>query len=394
MTGSIPFDILVVGAGPAGIVAALNAVGAGKPPTVCLVDRKKEPGLPVRCGEAVGLKGFSSWVSIDKRWIRSSIRTARLISPSGVSITLPGDYENYIVDRENMERDLVAQAMRRGVVFIPGTTILSVSRNPKGRYECRSDTGKTFESSCLIIADGVESKIARQLGWNTTLKPSDVISCAFARIRHDGIEPGVCAFYLGKSIAPGGYAWVFPRGERTANVGLGVLGPFCRPGMPKELLLQFVKTRFPDAAMYDAHCGGVPMGRWLKPLVKDGAMIVGDAARQVNCATGAGLAYSFFAGKAAGAAAREAFGGAGASGRCDFSTLRNYERQWASHFGKQQQRSHALKETIAGFTDSFLDDVAKSLRKLDPGALTPSKVFLKAFARHPLQLLKIIRLFG
>jgi digeranylgeranylglycerophospholipid reductase len=394
MTQPLAFDILVIGGGPAGIVAALNAANGSASPTVCLVDRKKEPGFPVRCGEAIGLKGFSSCVDIDKSWIKCIINKARLVSPRGIGITLPGNFDNYIIDREKMERDLVAQAQGKGAEFVPDTTIVTVSRNSEGCYECRSSSGKTFKASCLILADGVESKLARGLGWKTCLQTSDVISCAFARMNHDNIEQDACTFFMGRSIAPGGYAWVFPRGEKTANVGLGVLGPFCRRGMPKELLLRFIQTRFPGAEVSPMHCGGVPMGTWLKPLVKDGVMIVGDAARQVNCTSGAGLAYSFFSGKAAGIAAREAFVKAPRGATFDDKLLKNYQRQWASYYGKQQKRSHALKKTMTGFTDSFLDDVARSLQKIEPGALTVSKVFIKAFARHPLQLLKIIKLFG
>ena len=393
MTQCLKYDILVIGAGPAGTIAAINAATGAKPPTVCLIDRKKEPGFPVRCGEAIGLKGFASWVNIDKKWIKSTIVNARLVSPSGLVVTLPGDFQNYVIDREMMERDLVAEAIGRGVDFIPETTIVSVRRNGNGYYECRGSSGKTFEASCCILADGVESRVARSLGWNTTLAASDIISCAFARIEHDTIEQGACRFYLGQSIAPGGYAWEFPRGQHTANVGLGILGSLCRCGMPKELLFRFIEKNFPGSRISELHCGGVPMGSWLKPLVKDGVMVVGDAARQVNCTSGAGLAYSFFSGKTAGSVAAQAFASAAPGAPCDFSLLKKYEKQWASYYGKQQKRSYALKKTIVNFTDSFFDEIATSLQKIDPGSLNVTRVFVKAFSRHPLQLLKVLKLF-
>jgi digeranylgeranylglycerophospholipid reductase len=403
MTQGLKYDILVIGAGPAGATAALSAVTFSpialiafsptafrKPPTVCLIDRKKEPGSPVRCGEAIGLKGFDSWVTIDKKWIKNTIVKARLVSPSGMVVTLPGDYQNYVIDREMMERDLVTEAIGKGVDFIPETTIVSVRRNENGYYECRSCSGKIFETSCCILADGVESRVARSLGWNTSLAASEITSCAFARIEHDAIEQGACRFYLGQSIAPGGYAWVFPRGQHTANVGLGILGSLCRSGMPKELLSRFIERYFPGSRISQLHCGGVPNGPWLKPLVKDGVMVAGDAARQVNCTSGAGLAYSFFSGKTAGLAAAQAFV---RGDRCNFNLLKKYEKQWASYYGKQQKRSYSLKKTIVKFTDSFYDEIAASLQKVDPGALNVTRVFVKAFSRHPLQLLKVLKLF-
>ena len=388
------FDILIIGAGPAGIVAAIHAAAGGRSLKIGLIDRKKEPGVPVRCGEAVGLKGFSDFLSIDKTWIKSTVVKAKLVSPSGIVITLPGDFDNYIIDRGKMEKDLVEQAIARGVAFISGATIVSLRRNGSGRYECQASSGEKFEAYCIILADGIESKTARELGWKTFLAPSDIISCAFARVEHKKIERDTCTFHVGRSVAPGGYAWVFPRGEKETNVGLGVLGSMSRPGLPKELLLGFIGRRFPGSKISHLHCGGVPMGPWLKPLVKDGAMIVGDAARQVNCATGAGIAYSFFSGKAAGAAAAAAFKEAKPGAHCNFDVLKKYEKDWAAYYGKQQRRSYSLKETMVGFSDAFLDDVAKSLKKTDPHKLKVSRVFLKAFSKHPMQLLKVLKLFS
>ncbi len=387
------FDILVIGAGPAGIVSALHAAARNRSLAVCLVDRKKQPGYPVRCGEAFGLKGFPEIVHLRNDWIKSTIVKARIVSPSGIAITLSDDQGNYIIDRKKMESDLIADAVAGGVSFFPDTTIVSASRSPSGFYECISDTGKTFTAQCLIIADGVESKIARRLGWDTSLLPSDVISCAFAGIEHDAIEPAACVFYIGRSVAPGGYAWVFSTGDHRANVGCGVLGSMCKSGMPKNLLNKFIETNFPGARTSELHCGAVPMGRWLKPLVKNGVMLVGDAGRQVNCTTGAGLSYSFFAGKVAGSIASESFIKTDTGIKCDFGRLKKYEKQWASHYGKQQRRSFALKEIMVGFTDSFLNEIAASLSKADAHALNVSRVFLKAFSKHPLHLLKVLKLF-
>ena len=140
------FDILIIGAGPAGIVAAIHAAAGGRSLKIGLIDRKKEPGVPVRCGEAVGLKGFSDFLSIDKTWIKSTVVKAKLVSPSGIVITLPGDFDNYIIDRGKMEKDLVEQAIARGVAFISGATIVSLRRNGSGRYECQASSGEILQA--------------------------------------------------------------------------------------------------------------------------------------------------------------------------------------------------------------------------------------------------------
>jgi digeranylgeranylglycerophospholipid reductase len=385
MTIRRQFDIAVIGGGPAGILAATYAAKGGR--TVCLIDRKKSPGFPVRCGEAVGLKGVTSSVNLKPEWIKSTIKYMRIVSPGGISVVVPNSYEGHVVDREKMEKDMTDAAMKAGAEFFLGLSIVSVAPVLTGGYKCVGG-GMEFLAQCVILAEGVESRLGRGLGWTTHLPLGDVHSCAFARVAHKEVEPSACVFYLGSSNAPGGYVWVFHRGKDTANVGLGVLGSRCRAGLPRELLLKFINEKFPGATISDLHCGGVPMGKWKKPLVKGGVMLAGDAARMMNCVSGAGIAYAFFSGKAAGTAAAESF----VNGTCRYKALKKYEKAWASFYGKQQLRSFSLKEIMVGFSDRFLDDIARSIAKNPGKKVDVLSLFKKAFSNHPLQLLKVIKL--
>jgi len=132
------------------------------------------------------------------------------------------------------------------------------------------------------------------------------------------------------------------------------------------------------------------VAKWVNPLVRGGVMLVGDAARQVNAINGAGLAYSLYAGKLAGAAAAKAFLADGSLRR---DALLGYQRGWAKNFGKQQERSFALKEFVMSADDAFLDKIADSLAKEQAGKLSYLRVFMKTFASRPLLLLKAFKLF-
>jgi len=162
------------------------------------------------------------------------------------------------------------------------------------------------------------------------------------------------------------------------------------PGKSRWHLDPFIARLFPSATVTDLHCGGVPVGRYLRPLVRDGAMVVGDAARQVGAVNGAGIAYSLWAGKTAGTIAADAFSGETFAAE----RLRAYEKAWVSSFGKQQLRSYALKRMALTYSDEFMDRIAGALSKENPDRLNYLRVFLRAFAGHPLLLLKAIRLFG
>jgi digeranylgeranylglycerophospholipid reductase len=257
----------------------------------------------------------------------------------------------------------------------------------KDVYECNTGDNK-ITASCVILAEGVESRLARSLGWQTHLSRSDVHTCAIARIAHEKIEHDTCVFYLSSKLAPGGYVWVFHRGGNTANVGLGVLGSRCNGGDPKKLLMSFINSTFQGADISEVHCGGVPMGKYIKPLVKNGVMLVGDAAHQVNCVSGAGIAYALYTGKIAGTIAGKSF----IHDKCDFKSLKVYEKEWARFYGKQQLRSFSIKEVMVGFSDAFLDDVAKSVLQGKNKNQSILQIFIKAFSKYPLLLFKVIRL--
>ncbi|MCL2688875.1 MAG: NAD(P)/FAD-dependent oxidoreductase [Chitinispirillia bacterium] len=381
------YDIIVIGAGPAGAMAAWSAAAAGK--KVALLERKAEAGIPVRCGEGIGHRGLTLTLQPRKEWIKSSITRACMVSPSGIKVEVGDVGQSWILDRERMDGDLVKEAVKAGAEFIPSATVVLCEKRADGLYRCISQD-KEFTASILILADGVESRIARCFGWNTALDLKDIESGAFCRVYSNHVDPDCCYFYTGGAIAPGGYAWVFPRDRGEANAGLGVIGSKCKPGLPKELLIRFIEQNFPRARISDLHCGGIPVGRWINPLVKEGVMLVGDAARQVNAINGAGIAYSLYAGKLAGETAAKAIT---KSKPVNYKRLLRYQKEWAKNFGRQQERSFALKEFLMKTDDGFLNKIAESLAKEDPKNISYLRVFTRTFASRPLLLLKVLKLF-
>jgi digeranylgeranylglycerophospholipid reductase len=333
-------------------MAALHAARGGC--HVSLLERKKTAGSPVRCGEGIGIKGILRNVELDQTWIRNRIKQIRMVSPGGTEVDIVSKDEGLILDREKMDRDLVCRARQAGVEYRNRAAVLKVEETDNNVYVCTTGSGDTYRGRCVILADGVESKLARDLGWKTDLALHDLNTCAFLRVEDCDVAQDTVVFYLGKEVAEGGYAWVFPRGNRSANVGLGILGTASGPGRAREFLERFVERHVPKAVTRDLHCGGVPVGPWVKPLVSGGAMVVGDAARQVNCISGGGLSFALYAGRTAGTVAAKAFAG----GRCRRERLREYERAWVKRFGKQQHRSHALKQMAITYDDRFLDEIA------------------------------------
>jgi digeranylgeranylglycerophospholipid reductase len=171
---------------------------------------------------------------------------------------------------------------------------------------------------------------------------------------------------------------------------LGVLGSYSQAGIAKQLLEQFVEHFFHGGAITNVRCGGVPAGPWTRPLVKDGIMLVGDAARQVISLTGAGINYSIYAGKLAGRIAAQAIDG----NSVNYQFLKSYECEWANGLGKQQMRSYALKTLLIKKHDNrFFNSIARSLAKKKNRNLSVLGVFLRTFITHPAAFIKALLLF-
>jgi len=94
------------------------------------------------------------------------------------------------------------------------------------------------EADIVVEADGVESKVGRWAGIDTSLKLSDIETCAQFLVAGIDVDQNFCQFYLGNEIAPAGYIWIFPKGKNQANVGIGILGS--KSGKKRaEALLKF-----------------------------------------------------------------------------------------------------------------------------------------------------------
>ncbi len=144
------YDIIVVGAGPAGSIAAQTAAMEGR--RVCLVERKMQAGFPVRCGEGIGIKGavFNKF-DVDEKWIKRRINKIRLVAPDTTVVEIRQGAESYILDRKIMDLDLATRAIAAGADYHCATTIRSVRRIEKQLYACASDMGARIRQAATAV---------------------------------------------------------------------------------------------------------------------------------------------------------------------------------------------------------------------------------------------------
>lgn len=359
-------DLVVVGAGPGGSMAAKTAADAGM--DVVMLEKRQEIGDPIRCAEGVGKKVLCEMVKPDPSWIAAEVKGSRIYAPDGTRLVMSEDRAGfevrYILERKIFDRALVMDAARSGVRVMVKTRALGLLRKdcmPCGVVAMHMGESLQIEAPLIIGADGVESKVGRWAGIDTVLSPRDIYCCAQFLVQDSSIDDKYTEFFFGNSLAPGGYVWAFPKGDKLANVGIGLQGSKSSSGEPVRLLKQFMKSHFPNGTVVEMVAGGVPSSGLIDSATADGIMLVGDAAHQSDPLTGGGILNAMKAGIISGKVAAKAI----SSGDVSEAGLKEYEDRWRADIGEYIAKSYEYKNSFIKLTDNDINQLIGSLKDED-----------------------------
>ena len=386
------YDVVVVGGGPSGSMAGWEAAKGGA--SVCILEKDRDIGYPVRCGEAAGESGLRKFVEIKDSWVAQKITGAKLGSPSGKLVDVDFAAETgFILNRRIFDYDLSRYAANAGAEVYTKAYVkdLRIDNSIVNGVELdHLGEEKKIDAKIVIGADGLTSRIGRWAGIKTQIRMKDMESAVQYSVSNIDIEPSKMIMYVGKNHAPGGYLWVFPKGDRFANIGIGISGEYSKYKSAKKYLDEFMKREYPDAAVLTTMCGGVPCGKPMRNPVKDGLMLVGDAAHQINPMTGGGIVSGMTAGWIAGQVAAEAVQ------NNDLSTqmLNSYSDTMWKTFGKNYERFYSIKEAVHGLADEDLDHIADKVLSIPSHKRTLSSVFKAAVFKKPSLIMDVVKVFA
>ena len=382
------YDVIIIGAGPAGLVAAEKCAIDGLK-TLCL-EKKQEIGVPKRCAEGLGL----GWIkrlgmTPDKKWAVQDISGAALYSPSGKKLEIRfHDVSGYVIERRVFEKELAKKASQAGATIRTKSNVTELKRENGKVNVTALEMEKTahYSAPIIIACDGVESTIARKLGLNTVLKLNDVDS-GF-QYEMAGIEfenPDLIHLYFGIEVAPRGYLWIFPKGKDVANVGIGIGGTHEKSA--KYYLDKFISAHpgLKKGSIIEVNAGAIPVGGFLKEMTADNLIVCGDAAHQVNPIHGGGMGTAMEAAILASKIAVEAHK------KGDFSneTLKPYNSQWYELRGNQMLAILKRRHMLESMKDNDFEILVNSLTgedvlKISEGELWQSaKIVTKKLIKHP-----------
>jgi len=386
MVADLKTDVLVIGAGPAGSMTAKFAAMHGA--KVLMIEKRQEIGSPVRCGEGISKSWLPEVGITPGKWVNVEVEGARIFSPSEkvfeINERQAGNEVGYVIERDGFDKALAIDAANAGAEILLKTAATGILKEGGQIVGARAKQfGEPFEirAKVTIGADGFESQVGRWAGLPTNLALRDMDSCLQYRMTNVDCDPRYCDFYLGE-IAPGGYVWIFPKGDGLANVGIGVqLSKIHGMAEPKKYLDAWIAKHpaYAKGKKIDVVGGGVSISTPVKQSVTDGFMLVGDAARMIDPLTGGGISTGCIAGKICGEVAAEAVH----AGTPSKEFLERYDKGWRAKLEEKLYRNWYAKEKLCTLSDETFDKVIDALQDVKLEKLSVHNILKAVHEKYP-----------
>ncbi len=365
------YDVLVIGAGPAGSSAARYSARYGL--KTLMVEKRPDIGSPVRCGEGVS-KAWMPEVDLkpEQHWISDEVKGARIYGPSEkkpiiLGAESAGNEVGFVVERDKFDKHIATLAATEGAdiwIKSPATSVIKEGNRVVGAKVRHNGEEVEVRAKMVIAADGFESEFSRWAGLKSPiLKKNDIISALEYRMENVDSNEDFTDFYLG-SIAPAGYLWVFPKGPHEANVGIGVTITRMKDRLDvKNYLDSWIKSHpgYSKGRIIQQISGGVSVNRVKDKMSLPGLLAIGDAARLIDPITGGGIANGMISGKFAAQVSKKAIE------ENDYSEqmMKNYDLMVKDKFERKHLRNWFAKEKLGTLSDETLDklvDVISDVR--------------------------------
>ncbi len=378
------YDAIVAGAGPAGLVSA--RVIAEKGFKVMVLEKERRLGVKP-CGEACSTPTLADALVDPKGdFVAQDIKGARIYAPNEKNIFIRGEAGvGCILNKALFLQNLASKAVEAGAEILMNSPFVEFQRKEDlVRIMTRE---AEFETKLLLGADGFASNVAKNFGLEQPGSREMIPCFQYHMVNCKFNDELVAEFYLGKEVAPLGYAWIFPKSEGKANVGIGV-----RDSQAKPYLDKFIKNHpkiFSKAGIIGVEGGPVTIGGLLE-MVDNNVMLVGEAAGQVIPLTGAGIHAGVVGAQMAAKTAIDAL----EANNFSMSMLMSYPQEYNKYWGKRIKDSLKALKVLERLTDEDLNRLAELLDSEDildlANGLDIARVG-RRFLRHPIFGLKIAK---
>jgi len=358
-------DIVVVGGGPCGLFSAYTAAKLGAEVLVC--EEHEEIGVPKHCAGHLNISSLRRLgLRIPRGAVENEIRGAVFHSPSGKEFVLRCRAPvTYVVNRELFDKHLLDLAVKSGVQYRLKSKVRSLlfdSGVVNGvALKGEGGNGERLEANVVIDAEGCSSKLLKKTGLHG-LKRSMMVRGIQAEVDDvEDVDENMVEVYLGRNVAPGFFAWIIPRNDGSAKVGLATA-----TGNPHQYLRRFMEKhpvasqKLKKSRTINISLHPIPLAGPIPKTYSDGFLVVGDAASQVKPTTGGGIIFGLTCARVSGEVAYEAVK------RQDFSEafLSRYQSRWKKLVGFDLAAMLRMRRMLNSLSDSRMDGMIDLCRKL------------------------------
>ena len=356
-------DVVVVGGGPCGSFSALTAAKLGAEVVVC--EEHEGIGTPTHCAGHISISGLKRLgLRLPQRIIENEIKGATFYSPSGKRfIVRRVSPVTIVINRELFDRYLSELAMKAGARYLLRTRVKSlwIDRGCVAGIITNKGHQAIIRSNIVINAEGCPPTLLRKAGM-PALDRSMVVNAVQVEVDQvQNMETDMVEIYLGEGYAPGFFAWIIPRRNSSAKVGLAT-----RMGDPRRYLHRLIykhpiaSEKLRKSKVLRSSFHPIPLGGPIFKTYSNGLLIVGDAASQVKPTTGGGIIFGLLCSRIAGEVAHEALE------HNDFSEdfLSEYESRWRKTIGFDMKVMLLIRQILNRLTDRKLDEIIELCTRL------------------------------
>jgi geranylgeranyl reductase family protein len=344
VTGRRPYDVVVVGAGPAGSTCARRCAELGL--STCLIEEHAAIGYPVQCAGLLSIRAFEA-CEVSKKPVLHEVSGARIVTSRGSELTFDtGRTKAYVVDRGLLDREMAIKAVQAGAeirvktAFSRRSGSVVVTRGMSGREE--------IPFRILIAADGPRSRVARELGME---RPRVFLAGIQAEIPKP-MAGNLVEIYPDAS--PDFFGWIIPSGKGRARIGLAGREHIC------HRFIRFMEEHGRGTCCHFV-TGTIPLGVMPRTYGYQ-TLFVGDAAGFPKPTSGGGVYTGVRSAHHAAATAHDAC----STGMTGDDVLSRYEQRWKADFGRELElgfRLYGIRQNLTG------EELDRLIRVLNDPAL-------------------------
>lgn len=345
-------DVVVIGAGPAGLMAARQLAQGGH--DVVVLEEHAGIGVPTHCTGLLGLEAFSE-LDIPRHTILDTTHAARFIGPDGSSVVVDAERVNAaIVDRARFDQALAESSIAAGAELRSNARVRTIAIGPAGVTVLADGDAAPIEARACVLACGANYRFNRQLGLGV---PRAYMQSA--QLERSFAGPDQVEVHLGRAIAPRGFAWVVPfRRDGQPFQRLGLMAE-ARAGSLFRSFAGQLRRRFvlSEEGWPEPRLKILPLG----PVARtygSRVLAVGDAAGLVKPTTGGGIYYGLISGQFA----AETLDGALRADDLRESRLGQYETRWRDRLGAEIRIGLAFRLLASRFNDRGIDSLVELAR--------------------------------